>query len=46
MPTARHSQVTEQRERTGEEAEDNRKLKGTQSRENHKILISSNLGDL
>ncbi len=28
--------MTEQRERTGEEAEDNRKLKGTQSRENHK----------
>ncbi len=25
--------MTEQRERTGEEAEDNRKLKGTQSRE-------------
>jgi len=32
-PTARHSQVTEQRERTGEEAEDNRKLQKSRSLE-------------
>ncbi len=35
-PTARRSQVTEQRERTGEEAEYSRKLKGARSLENYR----------